>query len=53
MKKPLKVFKFLNTRLNHVEHGHKKFDENSLFKKYDAVEVETKTQLLEIQKTVR
>ncbi len=50
MKKPLKVFKFLNTRLNHVEHGHKKFDENSLFKKYDAVEVETKTQLLEIQK---
>ena len=50
MKKPLKVFKFLNTRLNHVEHGYKKFDENSLFKKYDAVEVETKSQLLEIQK---
>ena len=51
MKKPLKVFKWLNTRLNHVEVAtDKKFDENSLFKKYDTVYVKDRISLLEIRK---
>ena len=49
MKKPLKVFKFINTRLNHVDMSNgNSFNEKTLFKIGDPIEVETRKELRKI-----
>ncbi len=50
VKKPLKVFKFLNSRLNHVEINNKnhKFDVNSIFKRYDTEYVQDRLMIRDL-----
>ena len=51
MKKPLKVFKFINTRLNHVECAQiSKYNEESLFKLGDSIIIEDRKILNEMKK---
>ena len=50
MKKPLKVFRYVNTRLNHVEESNfiQKYNDDSLFKIGDSEIIETRKELFEI-----
>lgn len=52
MRKPLKVFKFVNTRLNHLEEhvSYKKYNDESLFKIGDSIEIETRKELIDMKK---
>ena len=52
MKKPLKVFKFVNTRLNHIEikEQNKKYTDETLFKIGDGETVDSRKELNEIRK---
>ena len=45
MKKPLKIFKFINTRLDHVEVAYKKMNENSIFTIGTPQIIDTRTEL--------
>ena len=47
-KKPLKVFKFVNTRLNHIQINHNKRLTDSIFKNFGREEVENKQELYDI-----
>ena len=52
MKKPRKVFKYVNTRINHVEFTNstsKNINENSIFKTFEPEYVDSLIQLIEIQ----
>ena len=48
-KKPLKVFRFINTRFNHLEYNHAPLKNDTIFKSFEA-ETKTKKELEEIRK---
>lgn len=49
LKKPLKVFNFLNTRLNHIESSDKNHDFNYVYDVYSDTEVVTRDRLYELK----
>ena len=50
MKKPLKVFKYINTRADHVEVCNGEFNEKSIFKNGDTEFVDTRNELIDLMK---
>ncbi len=49
LKKPLKVFNFLNTRLNHIECSDKNHDFNYIYDVYSDVQIKTRKELYEMK----